>query len=833
MSEHVWNQEEALKLSLDYFKGDELAVDVFLEKYALRDSNDRLLEATPDQMHHRLAREFARIEAKYSDPLTEEEIFGLFDGFRYVIPQGSPMSGIGNTHKLQSLSNCFVLSSPVDSIGGIARTDEEEAQIMKRRGGVGFDISNIRPRGVTTANAARTTDGIGAFMEKFSNTCRTIAQGGRRGALMLTISCLHPEIETFINIKRDLKKVTGANVSIKVTDDFMKAVESNSEFELRWPVDAMGDDVKYRKVVQARDIWNQMMSAAHMSAEPGILFWDTVLKESPSDSYASRGFKSLSTNPCSEVPLSVGDSCRLMLLNVFSYVDDPFTPNAVFNKALFLDHVKKAQRLMDDLVDLEVEAVTRILAKVEQDPEQESLKSVEMNLWRSVIVAGQQGRRTGLGVTGVGDAIAALGQRYASPESIETVKKIYETLAIGSELSGTELAEQRGTFPVYDYDLEKDNPYLLRVTKASPEFAKRWKKHGRRNISTTTTAPCGSVSILTQTTSGIEPAFLLHHKRRKKINSNSQDIKADFVDDVGDRWQEYDVYHHGVKQWMQATGETDITKSPYWDSTANKIDWESSVDLQAAAQQYVSHAISRTCNLPADVSVETVSNVYMRAWKSGLKGFTIYRDGSRSGVLVAADDKKQPLANTQPNGMVETHAPKRPKELDCDIHQVKIAGESWTILVGLFNNHPYEVFGGLSSYVEVPKKIKKGILVKNGKKDGLATYNLKIQIGDEDLVFKDIVNLFENLTFGFFTRTLSLALRHGIPIQFICEQLVKDKHSDMMSFSRVIARVLKGYIPDGTKTTDDKTCPTCKTDNSLIYKEGCVACVNCAYSKCA
>jgi len=539
---------------------------------------------------------------------------------------------------------------------------------------------------------------------------------------------------------------------------------------------------------------------------------------------------------CSEIPLSANyDSCRLLLVNAASYVKNKFTSKSQFDWVLFSKHVQKAQRLMDDLVDLEIECIQKIIDKIESDPETDEIKSVELNLWKNVVKAGKDGRRTGLGMTGIGDVLAYLGMRYGSEESVLFVEKLYSCFAVAAELSGTILAEERGNFAVYDYNLEKNNPYLLRVAACSSEFEKRWKKFGRRNISLTTTAPCGSVSVLTQTTSGIEPAYLLHYKRRKKINQNDTTSRVDFVDQLGDKWQEFDVYHHGLRDWMKITGETDITKSPYWDSTADKIDWSASVDLQAAAQKYISHAISKTCNLPSSVTVDLVSDVYKKAWHAGLKGFTVYRDGSRTGVLVSADkkDKTKEDDSGQPVSVVESHAPKRPKDLPCDIHRVTVKGDQYLVLVGLLDGKPYEIFAGLSEYVEIPKKIKNGILVKNGKKDGVSTYNLSIPLGDDDhMTFKDVVELFQNKTHGAFTRTISLCLRHGIPVQYLSDQLRKDKHSDITSFSNVIARVLsKSYIIDDNESSD-KTCPSCN-NKSLLYQEGCLQCSNCGYSKCS
>jgi len=860
MNTHTYN--EAYEASLKYFNGDELAASVFVTKYALRDAEGNLLEKTPTDMHLRLAREFARIEAKYPNPLTEKEIFCLLAdvdhidiseraamtldqlaqesrGFGAVVPQGSPMSAMGNPYKLQSLSNCFVIDSPQDSYGGILFTDQEQAQIMKRRGGVGFDISTIRPRGLPTANAAGTTDGIGVFMERFSNTCREVAQGGRRGALMLTISVEHCEIETFVNIKRDLKKVTGANISIRLTDEFMNAVKKDTEFTLRWPVEVPVSEAKITKVIKARDLWTQIVDAAWTSAEPGLLFWDTVKKMTPTQAYESLGYGNVSTNPCGEIVLSPYDSCRLLLLNLSKFVVNQFGADAYFDHDRFSVVAQAAQKLMDDLVDLELEAVESIISKIKADPESEQVKEIEVSLWEKIRKAGMNGRRTGLGITGLGDALAYMGTTYGSQDSIQKTGDIYKNLALSAYRSSIDMARDRGPFPVYDTNLEKKSPFLQRIMELDPELREDWMKHGRRNIALTTTAPAGSVSCLTQTTSGIEPAYLLFYTRRKKINPNDAASRVDFVDQLGDKWQEYKVYHHGFKKWMDATGKTDeqIAESPYWKATSNDVDWPMSVKLQAAAQKWVCHSLSKTCNLPNDVTREVVADVYMTAWEAGCKGFTVYRDGCRTGVLVQDPPKEEKkVVDDQPETMVENHAPKRPKELPCDIHRINVKGsegqESYLVIVGKLADKPYEIFCGLSSHVEVPKKARVGVLIKNGKKDGVATYNLQIPLGDDDtLLFKDIVELFSNPRHGAFTRTLSLGLRHGVPVQYIVEQLQKDKHSDMQSFSRVLARVLKGYIPDGAKSTSDKTCPECSS-NSLVYKEGCVTCSACSWSKC-
>jgi ribonucleoside-diphosphate reductase alpha chain len=818
---------------LEYFGGDDLACDVFT-KYALHDKAGNKIEQTPREMHLRLAREFARIEAKYPNPMSEDEIFGLLDKFQKVVPQGSPMSGIGNHLQLQSLSNCFVIDQPHDSYAGILFTDQEQVQIMKRRGGVGFDISTIRPKGQPTSNAARTTDGIGVFMERFSNTCREVAQGGRRGALMLTIDCRHPEVETFIDIKRDLRKVTGANISIRFTDEFMQAVENNQSFCLRWPVEAHPEEAEIVKTVDAKQVWDKFVDAAWASAEPGALFWDTVVYNGVVDRYRDVGYKTISTNPCGEIPLSPYDSCRLMVVNLTSFVIGPFTDNARFDFGSFNDVVVKAQRLMDDLVDLEVECVDRILEKIEKDPQPDHVKQIERDLWNKIRAAGLNGRRTGLGVTGLGDTLAALNVQYGSKCSIDVTEEIYKALAVGAYRSSIVMAKERGAFPVWDYEKEKDHGYLQRVINCcNGEYYDMWKETGRRNIALTTTAPVGSVSCLTQTTSGIEPAFLLSYKRRRKITGSDASARIDFVDQMGDKWQEYTVYHHWFKKWMDVTGKTDPQESPYWGGTANDIDWVKSVELQAAAQRWIDHSISKTCNLPNSATKETVNDVYMHAWKTGCKGFTVYRDGCRTGVLVSTETKKE----ESPKNAGDVH-PKRPKELPCDIHRVSVkddngVGQSWMVLVGLHEGKPYEVFSGLAEHIEVPKKTKMGVLIRNGKKDGVATYNLRVPIGtDDEILFKDVVNLFANPTQGAFTRTISLALRHGIPVNFVVDQLQKGKDSDMFAFSRCVARVLKGYIPDGTKSTSEKKCKECGSDQ-VFYQEGCVTCSSCGSSKCS
>ncbi len=832
----VYTYSQVFEESIKYFNGDEFAAKVFVDKYALQNLQGEFLELTPQDMHRRLAKEFARIEAKYKNPLNEEDIFSLIDKFKFIVPQGSPMSAIGNSYQLQSISNCFVIqgiySDKLDSYGGIMLADQELAQIMKRRGGVGLDISGIRPKNVITNNAARTTDGIAVFQERFSNTCREVAQNGRRGAEMQTIHINHPEVETFINIKRDLKKVTGANISLRLSDEFMKAVKKDSDYQLRWPVDASPDKAKVVKTVKSKDIWNQIIDSAWSSAEPGLLFWDTVKKNTPSDIYHEFGHNSISTNPCGEIVLPAYDACRLLVLNLSSYVTKPFTKDASFNFELFHKHTIIAQRLMDDIIDLELEAIDRIIQKISDDPEPLEAKQVELNLWNKIKKMNITGRRTGLGITALGDALAMLGIKYGSKKSIETTRSIYRALAVGSHTSSCILAEERGAFPIFDYNLEKDHNYLNSIFKeCDANTRKMWKTTGRRNIANTTTAPTGSVSAMTQTTSGIEPVFLLSYVRRKKHNPSDKNARVDFVDAMGDSWQEFTVYHHGVKKWMDISGEADITKSPYWGSTSNEIDWMASVDLQAMAQQFIDHSISKTCNLPQDATKELVSQVYMRAWEMGCKGFTVYRDKCRDGVLVSKSENVL-KENGRPQDIGVVMAPKRPIELPCEIKKVKINGEAWTIFVGMFNDKPYEIFGGLSKYVDIPNKYKIGKIVKNGKINNVTTYNLVIGENDDQLLIKDIANVFENANFGAFTRTISLALRHGIPIQYVVEQLLKDKYSEITSFSKVISRVLKQYIKNGVTSGAEKKCSECNAENSFVYQEGCLKCINCNWSKC-
>lgn len=819
--------KEAYEKSLEYFKGDELAAGVFVGKYALTDNDGDIKELTPDDMHKRLAKEFARIEQKYPNPMSEDEIYNLLKDFKYVVAQGSPMNAIGNDYQIQSSSNCFVVDYCEDSYGGILKSDQELVQLMKRRAGVGIALSKLRPKGVITRNASKFSDGIGIFMDRFSNTCREVAQGGRRGALMLCIDSKHPELETFINIKKDRKRVTGANISIKFDDEFMKSVNDDSEYILQWPVDSKDPKIKVTK--KARELWKQVIHAAWESAEPGVLFWDTVKKRTPSDIYKDFGFESIATNPCGEINLSPLDSCRLLAMNLFSFVEKPFKQDSYFNFEKFSDYSQKSQRLMDDIIDLELEQIKKVIEKIKEDPESEEIKRTELKMWEQIEKVCRTGRRTGLGITALGDALAALNIRYGSDESVKMTENIYKNLAKGAYKASIQMAKERGCFPIWKYELEKDHVFIKQIlNELDSDTNKDFKTYGRRNIALTTTAPTGSVSVMTQTTSGIEPAFLLKYTRRKKINPDSKDVKIDFIDELGDKWQEFTIYHHNFKKWMDITGKSEVEDSPYHKATSNDVDWVKSVELQAVAQKWICHAISKTCNVPNDISEETIAEIYMKAWKSGCKGFTVYRDGCRSGVLVAQGSQTK-------DDFIQTTAPKRHKKIPCDIHRVTISGEAWTILVGLYKEKPYEIFGGLSKYVLIPKKYKNGTIVKTNKKksNGGGIYELHYGEDEEDLnVVGDVVDVFDNPTHGAFTRTISLGLRHGVPVQYMVEQLQKDeKDSDMYSFSRVIARVLKKYIVDGTKSSD-KICEHCGAEGAVVYKEGCKTCASCGFSKC-
>lgn len=821
---NTYTREEATAETLKYFNGDELATSITVDKYLLSDDGT-YYESNPDQKHRRLAREFARIESKYTNPLSEDEIYLLLKDYRYVIPQGSPMAGIGNPFQVVSLSNCFTVPNCYDAYSGIMYTDQEIVQIEKRRGGVGTDVSNIRPKNMKVKNAAKTTDGIEIFMQRFSNSTREVAQNGRRGALMLTCSCHHPEILTFIRSKKNLDKITGANISVRWTDEFMNAVKNDTEVQLRWPVDSREPVIS--EYVKARDVWKEFIHCSWASAEPGSLFWSTILRDSPSDCYEE--FRTVCTNPCSEIPMGAYASCKLLLVNVCSFVVNPFTPHAYFDWKLFHEVTYKAQKLMDDIVDLEAEAIDKIIEKVESDPEPDYVKQTELNLWKNIKRVCLQERRTGLGPTAIGDTLAMLGITYGSTESIKITGEIYKALATASYESSVDMARDRGPFPAFKLELERDHHFIKRITEQNESLREKYLTYGRRNIANTTTAPAGSTSniaLLSQekrlfgTTSGIEPAIFLSYTRRKKVVSSHS--KVDFIDETGDKWEEFEVFHNGFKLWQEINKDKPKEQSPYYKATSGDVNWLASVELQAEAQKWICHAISKTCNLPSSASEELVNEIYLKAWEMGCKGFTIYRDGCRSGVLVQKDK-----TTTQ----TTLKAPKRPAELLCDVRQVTVNKSPWIVFVGLMDGVPYEVFAGPAQHVEVPKKVKNGKIVKT-RGGSNARYNFVYEIKGEEITVEDIGNVFLNPTEAAFNRLISLNLRHKTPIQFIKEQLSKagDTENDLYSLSKAMSRVFSNYITDGTFTTQ-KECTSCNSTN-LSYQEGCVKCLDCGFSKC-
>jgi len=837
----TYSRDEVLKASTDYFQGDELAAEVFAAKYALRNDKLQWLEDNPDNMHQRMAGEFARIEKKYENPLSKDDIYSLLKDFQYIVPGGSPMFGIGNPFQRVSLSNCFVIKT-VDSYGGICRADERIAQISKRRGGVGIDISPIRPRGVPTGNCALTTDGITVFMERFSNTSQEVAQSGRRGALMETISVHHPEIMNFIRIKRDRKKVTGANISVRVTDEFMEAVKRNKTYELRWPTDSKEPTIKSR--IKAREVWRMMIESVHDSAEPGILFWDNIIRNSPADCYADLGFETTSTNPCGELPLCELDSCRLMSINLSSYVIDPFTENARFNEDLFRDHVGKAMRLMDDLVDLELEVIMKIISKVKSDPEDSLTKSNEMDMWNGVKKKCEQGRRTGLGITALGDCIAMLNTKYGDDESIKIVDQVYSILRNSSYRASIEMAKERGAFPIFDTQREKGHAYLERLPD---DIRKDMAKYGRRNIGCLTTAPAGSISTVCRTTSGFEPIFKVEYFRKRRLTDTDKD-KPDVIDANGNRWKEYNITHSKAKIFEEVTGKK-ISESPYYGAQSHEINYAARVQMQATATQYVDHAISSTVNLPEDIGVDVVEKIYFSAWEKGCKGLTVYRDKSREGILTSdssttrscqdCDQASEEFARMVSEGMRPTRiiraaAPSRPQSMECEIHRSKVDKGDWLFFVGKLNGKVYEVFGGDSEQFTIPHKYRKGWIIKNGKVDGVTQYNLvlgSLEDENEKLEFKGIAKHFNNYQYGAFTRLISLAVRHGAPIKYICEQITKiGVEGELFSFQRAMSRVMKKYIGEGEKS--EVVCPQCGSED-VYYKNGCPSCRICGHSNCS
>lgn len=846
----TYTYNEAFEASKKYFEGDELAARVWATKYALKDSQGNYFELTPDDMHRRIAREIARIERKYKNPMDEQLLFDLMSHFRYLVPQGSPMAGIGNNLQVGSLSNCFVigLKGEPDSYGGIIKIDEEQVQLMKRRGGVGHDLSHLRPKGAEVKNSALTSTGLVPFMERYSNSTREVAQDGRRGALMLTVSVKHPDSEAFVDAKMTEGKITGANVSLKIDDAFMQAAIEGKEYTQQYPIHA--EKPKYTQKINATTFWNKIIHNAWQSAEPGVLFWDTIIRESLPDCYADLGFKTVSTNPCGEIPLCPYDSCRLLAINLYSYVENPFTPNAKFNFSKFKEHVMYAQRMMDDIIDLEMEKIETIIAKIEADPETDEVKATELNLWKKIKDKTSQGRRTGVGTTAEGDMIAAMGLTYGTEEATKFSVEVHKTLALAAYRSSVMLASERGAFPVFDYKRETNNPFMNRLKEADSELYDLMVKYGRRNIACLTIAPTGTTSILTQTTSGIEPVFLPVYKRRRKVNANDKEVRVDFVDESGDAFEEYVVYHPKFITWMNINGievkdnytqeqiDEIVAKSPYYKATSNDVDWLNKVKMQGAVQKWVDHSISVTINLPNDVSEDMVNKLYVEAWKSGCKGCTVYRDGSRSGVLVSLkNEKKKTIENAAPspadeNGFV-TH--KRPIELDADVVRFQNNKEKWIAFIGLIDGKPYEIFTGIADDDEgifCPKSVSKGKIIKVIDENGQKRYDF--QFVNKRGFKTTIEGLSEkfNPEFWNYAKLISGVLRYRMPIAQVLK-LVGSLELDNQSINTWkvgVERALKKYLPNGEKASG-QTCPNCGQE-SLVYQEGCLICTNCGTSRC-
>jgi ribonucleoside-diphosphate reductase alpha chain len=843
--EMTYSFEEAYAASVDYFAGDELAAKVWVTKYALKDSEGHIFERSPEDMHRRLAKEVARIERNYPNPMTEEELFGLFDRFRYIVPQGSPMTGIGNDFQISSLSNCFVigLEGAADSYGAILRIDEEQVQLMKRRGGVGHDLSHIRPKGSSVKNSALSSTGLVPFMERYSNSTREVAQDGRRGALMLSVSIRHPDSESFIDAKMTEGKVTGANVSVKIDDAFMQAVISGRPYVQQYPIDAQTPTES--KEIDASALWQKIIRNAWKSAEPGVLFWDTIVRESIPDRYADMGFRSVSTNPCGEIPLCPYDSCRLLAINLYSYVDNPFTPKAVFNFDVFRRHVAQAMRIMDDIIDLEAEKIERILEKIASDPEAEEVKLAERQLWEKIRHKTLQGRRTGVGITAEGDMIAALNLRYGTEEATAFAESVQRTLALSAYASSVKLAGERGAFPIYDAAREADNPFIQRLREADPDLYREMTTHGRRNIACLTIAPTGTTSLMTQTTSGIEPVFLPVYKRRRKVNPNDTSVRVDFVDETGDAYEEYTVFHHKFTQWMEANGipqdrnysQEDIDdlvgRSPYCKATSNDVDWMQKVKMQGRIQRWVDHSISVTINLPADASEELVNELYIEAWRCGCKGCTVYRDGSRTGVLVAAGDmkKKDDCDCMEPPVIVV----KRPRELEADVVRFQNNRERWIAFVGLLNGRPYEIFTGLADDDEgimLPKNITKGVIIRNQSDGDRRHYDFQFKNRRGYKMTVEGLDGKFNPEYWNYAKLISGFLRYGMPIDHVV-RLVQgmDLNSESINtWKNGVERALKKYLPNGSEAKGQR-CPNCGLE-TLVYQEGCLSCTNCGASRC-
>ncbi len=842
MENTTYTTDEAFEASLNYFGGDELAARVWVSKYALKDSYGNLYEKTPADMHRRLAGEIARIEKNYPDPMSEQEIFDLLDKFRYIVPQGSPMTGIGNEHQIASLSNCFVigLDGKPDSYGGVIKIDEEQVQLMKRRGGVGHDLSHIRPKGTPVKNSALTSTGLVPFMERYSNSTREVAQDGRRGALMLSVSIKHPDSEAFIDAKMTEGKVTGANVSVRLDDEFMKAAIAGSTYRQQYPIDAENPEIV--RDTEAKALWEKIVHNAWKSAEPGVLFWDTIIRESVPDSYADLGFQTISTNPCGEIPLCPYDSCRLLAVNLYSYVTAPFTPEARFDFDLFNSHIRKAQRIMDDIIDLEAEKIDKIIEKIESDPETEEVKATELNLWKKIRTKTLLGRRTGVGTTGEGDMLAALGLRYGTPQATDFSENVHKAIALAAYRESVELARQRGAFAIFDAAREENNPYIKRLAEADPQLYEDMKKYGRRNIACLTIAPTGTTSLMTRTTSGIEPVFMPVYKRRRKINPNDTDVRIDFVDENGDAFEEYIVYHPKFVTWMDTAGlevrqdytqeqiDELVSKSPYYKATSNDVDWLEKVRMQGRVQKWVDHSISVTINLPNDVSESLVNDLYVEAWKSGCKGCTVYRDGSRSGVLVSLSKKK-----TETPAEAAPHITKRPIELEADVVRFQNNKEKWIAFVGLIDGKPYEIFTGLADDddgIFCPKSVTHGKIIKAVDEKGIKRYDFQfINKRGYKTTIEGLSDKF-NPEYWNYAKLISGVLRYGMPIDQVLK-LVGGLELDSQSINTWkmgVERALKKYLPYGTQAKGQK-CPNCGNE-TLIYQEGCLICTSCGTSKC-
>ena len=842
MNPQTYTFDEAMKATAEYFKGDELAAKVWVNKYALKDSFGNIFERTPDDMHHRLANEIARIEGRYPNPLTADQLFDLFRNFKYIVPQGSPMTGIGNNYQVASLSNCFVIGcdGSSDSYGAIIKIDEEQVQLMKRRGGVGHDLSHIRPKGSPVKNSALTSTGIVPFMERYSNSTREVAQDGRRGALMLSVSIKHPDSESFIDAKMEQGKVTGANVSVKLHDDFMQAVVDNKPYVQQYPI--YGDDPKFTKEIDANALWKKIVHNAWKSAEPGVLFWDTITRESLPDCYADLGFRTVSTNPCGEIPLCPYDSCRLLAINLYSYVENPFTPEASFNFELFKEHAMLAQRIMDDIIDLEMEKIDMILAKVDSDPEPDYIKQTERELWNKIKEKTIKGRRTGVGITAEGDMIAAMNLRYGTEEATSFSELVHKTLALACYRSSVTMAKERGKFEVYDAAREANNPFMMRIKEADPELYNDMVQFGRRNIACLTIAPTGTTSMMTQTTSGIEPVFLPVYKRRRKVNPNDAKAHVDLVDEVGDSFEEYIVFHHKFVTWMEANGldtakkytqeEIDelVAKSPYYKATSNDVDWLQKVHMQGRIQKWVDHSISVTINLPSDVSEDLVNELYVEAWKSGCKGCTVYRDGSRTGVLVSTKKEEKPA----PCNCYPEITPKRPQELDCEVIRFQNNKEKWIAFVGIHNGRPYEIFTGLADDEDglmLPKSVNKGKIIRNFHEEtNTKTYDFQfINKYGYKTTIEGLSHKF-NPEFWNYAKLISGVLRYGMPIDQVVKLVssLQLNNDSINNWKMGVERALKKFIPDGADT--GQKCPHC--GETLTFTEGCMKCNNCGYSKC-